>query len=203
MTKEELKALGVTDEAADKIVEDYGKNYVSKAQFNATNEEKKAAKTELAQIKMELDGLKEKAKGNEDLSKQIEELKKQSEAREKEYSQKVKNMEIDGIVDRALLTAKAKSVKAVRALLDLNGAEVEDGKIKGLDKQIEKLVTEAGYLFGDDKPNVKGATPGSHGGNKPNGGVTQEQFNKMSYGERVKLYNEDKELYDQLTNGGE
>ena len=157
----------------------------------------------LAQIKTELDGLKEKAKGNEDLSKQIEELKKQSEAREKEYSQKVKNMEIDGIVDRALLTAKAKSVKAVRALLDLNGAEVEDGKIKGLDKQIEKLVTEAGYLFGDDKPNVKGATPGSPGGNKPNGGVTQEQFNKMSYGERVKLYNEDKELYDQLTNGGE
>ena len=62
MTKEELKALGVTDEAADKIVEDYGKNYVSKAQFNATNEEKKAAKTELAQIKTELDGLKEKPK---------------------------------------------------------------------------------------------------------------------------------------------
>lgn len=203
MTKEELKALGVTDEAADKIVEDYGKNYVSKAQFNATNEEKKAAKTELAQIKTELDGLKEKAKGNEELSKQIEELKKQSEAREQEYTQKVKNMEIDGIVDRALLTAKAKSVKAVRALLDLNGAEVEDGKIKGLDKQIEKLVTEAGYLFGDDKPNVKGATPGNPGSNKPNGGVTQEQFNKMSYGERVKLYNEDKELYDQLTNGGE
>lgn len=203
MTKEELKALGVTDEVADKIVEDYGKNYVSKAQFNATNEEKKAAKTELAQIKTELDGLKEKAKGNEDLSKQIEELKKQSEAREKEYTQKVKNMEIDGIVDRALLTAKAKSVKAVRALLDLNDAEVEDGKIKGLDKQIEKLVTEAGYLFGDDKPSVKGATPGNPGGNKPNGGVTKEQFNKMSYGERVKLYNEDKELYDQLTNGGE
>lgn len=60
-------------------------------------------------------------------------------------------MEIAGIVDRALLTAKTKSVKAVRALLDLNGAEVGDGKIKGLDKQIEKLVTEAGYLFDDDK----------------------------------------------------
>ena len=29
MTKEELKAFGVTDEAADKIVEDYGRNYVS------------------------------------------------------------------------------------------------------------------------------------------------------------------------------
>ena len=203
MTKEELKALGVTDEAADKIVEDYGKNYVSKAQFNATNEEKKAAKTELAQIKTELDGLKDKAKGNEELSKQIEELKKQSEAREQEYAQKVKNMEIDGIVDRALLTAKAKSVKAVRALLDLNGAEVEDGKIKGLDKQIEKLVTEAGYLFGDDKPNVKGATPGNPGSNKPTGGVTKEQFNKMSYSERVQLYNDDKEAYDRLTTEGE
>lgn len=30
MTKEELKALGLNDEQADKIVEDYGKNFVAK-----------------------------------------------------------------------------------------------------------------------------------------------------------------------------
>ena len=30
MTKEELLALGLTEEQAAKVVEDYGKNYVSK-----------------------------------------------------------------------------------------------------------------------------------------------------------------------------
>ena len=38
MTKEELLALGLTEEQAVKVVEDYGKNYVSKDQFNSKNE---------------------------------------------------------------------------------------------------------------------------------------------------------------------
>ena len=41
MTKEELKALGLTDEQVTKISEDYGKNYVAKSQFNEKNEAKK------------------------------------------------------------------------------------------------------------------------------------------------------------------
>lgn len=58
MTKEELKALGIPDDVADKIVEDYGKNYVSKAQFNAKLEELKAAKAEKEAMVKEVDGLK-------------------------------------------------------------------------------------------------------------------------------------------------
>lgn len=34
MTKEQLQALNLTDEQINAIIEDYGKNYVSKAQFN-------------------------------------------------------------------------------------------------------------------------------------------------------------------------
>ena len=30
--------------------------------------------------------------------------------------------------------------------------------------------------------------------------ITKEQFNKMGYKERLKLYNEDKELYEKLQN---
>ena len=33
--------------------------------------------------------------------------------------------------------------------------------------------------------------------------ITQEAFNKMSYTERVKLYNEDKETYEKLTGGNQ
>ncbi len=44
MTKEELKALGLTDEQVAKVTEDYGKNYVSKSQFNEKNEALKMPK---------------------------------------------------------------------------------------------------------------------------------------------------------------
>ena len=38
MTKEELKALGLTDEQVTKISEDYGKNYVAKSKIKEKNE---------------------------------------------------------------------------------------------------------------------------------------------------------------------
>ena len=50
MTKEELLALGLTEEQTAKVVEDYGKNYVSKDQFNAKNEELKSVKGELTTL---------------------------------------------------------------------------------------------------------------------------------------------------------
>ncbi len=55
MTKEELNALGLTDEQVAKITEDYGKNYVSKAQFNQKNEEAKTLKGELDTVKGEIE----------------------------------------------------------------------------------------------------------------------------------------------------
>ena len=47
MTKEELKALGLTDEQVNAISDDYGKNYVTKGQFNEKNEEAKNLKSEI------------------------------------------------------------------------------------------------------------------------------------------------------------
>ena len=44
MTKEELIKLGLTEEQAEAVTKDYGENYVSKSQFNAKNDEAKAAK---------------------------------------------------------------------------------------------------------------------------------------------------------------
>ena len=58
MTKEELKALGLTDEQVEAVVNDYGQNYVSKPQFNTKNEELKQVKGELTKVNAEIDTLK-------------------------------------------------------------------------------------------------------------------------------------------------
>ncbi len=55
MDKEALKALGLTDEQVTAVFEDYGKNYVTKAQFNERPGELKHVKEEREKTAKELE----------------------------------------------------------------------------------------------------------------------------------------------------
>lgn len=201
MTKEELKALGLTDEQIEKVAEDYGKNYVPKPQFNQKNEELKQAKESLTTMQSDIEALKKANADNAELSKQIDELNAAQVKREAEYTAQIQKMELDGIVERTLLSSKVKNAKAVRALLDLEDAKVKDGTIKGLDNQLAKLKESDPYLFeSDSKPT--GVTPGEPHGRQGSSGVTKEQFDKMSYLERVKFQGDNPDAYSEFINGG-
>ena len=201
MTKEELKALGLTDEQIEKVSEDYGKNYVTKLQFNKKNDALKQAEESLTAMQSDIETLKKANADNAELSKQIDELNAAQVKREAEYTAQIQKMELDGIVERTLLSSKVKNAKAVRALLDLEDAKVKDGTIKGLDDQLTKLKESDPYLFeSDSKPT--GVTPGEpHGGQKSTG-ITQAEFNKMSYLERVQFQKENPDAYSEFKNGG-
>lgn len=201
MTKEELKDLGLTNEQIEKVVEDYGKNYVTKIQFNQKNEELKQAKESLTTMQSDIETLKKANADNAELSKQIDELNAAQVKREEEYTAQIQKMELDGIVERTLLSSKVKNLKAVRALLDLEDAKVKDGTIKGLDDQLTKLKESDPYLFeSDSKPT--GVTPGEPHGGQGSTGITQEQFNKMGYLQRAKLKEDDPNAYSEFINGG-
>lgn len=201
MTREELKALGLTDEQIEKVAEDYEKNYVTKNQFNTKNEELKQAKESLTTMQSDIETLKKANADNAELSKQIDELNAAQLKREAEYTAQIQKMELDGIVERTLLSSKVKNAKAVRALLDLEGAKVKDGTIKGLDDQLTKLKESDPYLFeSESKPS--GVTPGEPHGVQGSTGITQEQFNKMGYLQRAKLKEDDPNAYSEFINGG-
>ncbi len=201
MTKEELKALGLNDEQIEKVVEDYGKNYVPKNQFNKKNDALKQAEESLEAMQSDIETLKKANADNDELSKQIDELNAAQLKREAEYTAQIQKMELDGIVERTLLSSKVKNAKAVRALLDLEDAKVKDGIIKGLDDQLTKLKESDPYLFeSESKPT--GVTPGEPHGGQGSTGITQEQFNKMGYLQRAKLKEDDPNAYSELTNGG-
>lgn len=170
MTKEELKALGLTDEQADKIVADYGKNYVAKAQFNTKNEELKHAKEESEAVTKQLEELKKANEGNKDLAAQLEKMKQEAETRKKEYTDSINRMKLDNAVDIALNGSKAKNTKAVRALLDLKEVKVgDDGKVAGLDEQLKKLQESDPYLFDTGTNGTSGLKPGEVSDGKPGG----------------------------------
>jgi hypothetical protein len=172
MTKEELKALGLNDEQADKIVEDYGKNFVAKSQFNAKNDELKALKAERQTAQAELDKLKADNANNADLVKQLDELKAAQAKREEEYAAQVEQMKLDAAVDRSLVAAKVKNAKAVRALLDMGAVKLDGEKISGLDEQIKALKTSDGYLFEQDAQ-ISGIIPGGGADPAPKNSIEQ------------------------------
>lgn len=200
MTKDELMKLGLSEEVADKLVEDYGKNYVSKDQFNAKNDKLKSVEGELSKVRGEIDNLQKANANNDELKKQIDALKADSDKRTTEYEAKIKSMEIDNIVNTALSGVKSKNNKAVRALLDLNDVKIENGEIKGLKDQLDAVMKENPFLFGENTKPI-GTPAGNEGGKHGTHTITSKEFAKMNYAERSKLYDENQELYNQLSKG--
>ena len=80
------------------------------------------------------------------------------------YQDEIKNLKLKFAVEKALLDAKAKNIKAVTALLELEKAEFVGDKVSGLDDQIEKLKQDEKSKFMFDSSEkarltIKGTKP--------------------------------------------
>ena len=98
----------------------------------------------------QLDTLKKSAGDNESLSQQIADLQAANQTAKDSYEAQMNQLKIDFAVEKALTGAKAKNVTAAKALLDLKDAKLdEDGSVKGLSEQIEKLskAEDSKFLF--------------------------------------------------------
>ena len=121
---------------------------------------------------------------DEALKKQIETLQAANRQKDSEHAAEIKKLKVDAAVDAALTAAKAKNLKAARALLDLDNAELaDDGTVKGLAEQIQKLVAgdDTKFMFdASGKPKLKGAKTGEDG---VEDGDDKPDLSKMSYDE--------------------
>lgn len=181
MTKDELKALGLTDEQAEKVIEGY-KAYVPKSRFDEVNEAKKKAESTVAERDKQLDKLKKTSGDAEALKAQIEKLQGENKEAAAKYAADLKALQVNSAVERALTAAGAKNNKAVKALLnDLDKAELDGEEVKGLAEQIKKLKEgdDTKFLFGDSKPGVKGTPPGQ----KKDGTPSTKKPEEMTYSE--------------------
>ena len=198
MTKEQLQALNLTEEQINAIIEDYGKNYVSKTQFNEKNDAYKQAKQEIENLTNDISTLSEANKANEALQSQIKELQDAATQREADYNENIKNMKIDTAITKALSKSGAMNETILTGLLDRTKIAIgEDNTITGIQEQIVALKESDPYLFKQDS--IKGVVPGD-ATPKTHDGITKEQFNKMSYLDRVQLQETNPELYSELSN---
>ncbi len=190
MKRKFLEDLGLETDVIEKIMTEAGKDVTSlKARVDDLTEqinvkdttilEKNNKIAELEKVDVEAIKTAEYERGKTEGSKEIEVFKKQN------------------ALDKALSKYKAKDTSILSKMLDMEKVKYNDKFeiVEGLEEQINSIKESHDYLFDNDNP-----LPTFTGDIKQPGKtqITKEVFNKMGYQERLKLYNENKELYDQL-----
>lgn len=170
MTKEQLMAMGLTEEQATKVMESLNGNFVTKNRFNEVNTELTNAKATIKERDGQLETLKKSTGDVEALTKQITDLQAENKTKDEQHQAEIKQMKFDASLNAALSVAKARNPETVKPLLKafLDKAELDGDSIKGLDAEIKKLVEaeDTKFLFDeskpDSKPGFRGIKPGEN-----------------------------------------
>lgn len=186
MKKEEFVKLGIDEETAKKCEaasQEELKSFIPKARFDEVNTAKNTAEALVKERDAQLETLKNSTGDVESMKQQIATLQADNKAKDEKHAAEIKQLKIDNALETAITTAKGKNAKAIKALLNLENAELnDDGTIKGLAEQIDALQKSDSYLFDakETKKQVKGAAPGESGNEDNDNKV---DTSKMSYSE--------------------
>jgi hypothetical protein len=104
--------------------------------------------------------MEELSKEEAEKSENVNDFEAEKAAIIKKYEEDIKSIKIDNEVEKALTKAGAKNIKAVRALLDLENAEVNENGIVGLSDSIKKLKSGKDTEFLFEKTGFKGVSVG-------------------------------------------
>lgn len=192
MKKEDFVKLGLPEDLAEKAAQASSeelKGYIPLARFNEVNEAKKHAEDSLKERDKQIDSLKALSGDAEKLKLEIEDLQKANKQKDSDHAAEILRLKVDNAVTTALTAAKAKNLKAVRALLDLDKAQLdESGQVAGLADQIKKLqeAEDSRFMF-DGAPRLKGAKTGEQGVDDGDG---KPDLDSMSYEELSRYFSE-------------
>lgn len=142
MKREFLKGLGLEQAVIDSIMSEYGTDV-------------EGLKSQIATLMKEKDTATEALKAYNGVD--VEALKNASEALKQEYEGKLKDMRIDGAIEKALSGAKAKHTDLLMDKFDREKIEIDkDGNIKGIEEQLSAFKETYKDLF---KVEVSGSNP--------------------------------------------
>ena len=182
MKREFLKDLGIEDkEIIGKILDensaDIGR---AKGETDDLKAQIKSLETQLSKKTTEFDNLKESTKDYGTLNETINQLKLEKSQLETDKAQltvdlqtKVSEIRKAHAIENTVRDNKAKNVKAVMALLDMEKIKYENNELSGISEQLETLKggEDTSFLFGDGTPVISGANPA----NPANGGTGKPQ----------------------------
>ena len=165
MKKEELIALGVLEEHADKIVSCWNealKGYIQKSEYDTKVQELETTQQQLETANQTIEGFKD----YDDVKAKVEEYKTKFEQSEKEKADIQANYEFTGKLQEAAKKAGARALKAVMPYLDVESLKKSQNQDADIDAAFETVKKDNAFLFGADEPinnPVVGPTGGGSG----------------------------------------
>lgn len=199
-----LKSQGLNDDQVQKIVGEMKQNKIFTASEENLDIRYGKLKTDFESLTKQhgestalIEQMKKDNAGNEAMQGKIAEYESKVATLEKELQQ----TKIDSALKVALLEAKVLDVDYLTFKIKEKG-EVkldEQGKVKGIDETIASLKTQFPSQFSTEtkKKIDEHKLPEGDPDNKH--GVTKEQFDKMGYQERLRLFNENPDAYKEFT----
>ncbi|MBP2057165.1 chromosome segregation ATPase [Lactobacillus colini] len=164
MNKDFLKELRLKDDAIAKVMKAYDKDIQDfKDQIKTKDDTIAGLNGQVDQSNEQLKALKKQVEGNDDLQKQVAEYQKKMEEMTKNNQAHEAALKKGFAISNAIRDAGGKNAKAIEALLDQETINFEDGKLSGLDKQLEGLKKSDDYLFTsqEKKPQVSFTASGN------------------------------------------
>ncbi len=169
MTKEQLTALGLSEEQAEKTLSLYTeemKGFVPRSRLQEETGKIAALTGQLSERDRDIDALKKSAEENGELTKQLSELQEKYKADTDALNSQIEQTKLQAALDSAILAEKGRNPKAIKSLLDLSGLRLsDDGALEGLD--LASLKASDPYLFEIQTSNIEGT--GGAGAGKPDG----------------------------------
>lgn len=163
----------------DKAVLD---NYKTVAEAEKLRTARDNYKSQLDDATQKLEGF--KGVNVEELQGKISALTDDLASQKAAFDKQLADRDFDDMLNTAITGSKAKNVKAVRALLDLESIKASKNQSADIEAALKKVKEENDYLFTSEEPIDNGQFVG---GTTPNPTVkTLDDLDKMSYSEYKK-----------------
>ena len=202
-----LKKCGIDETKANEVLSAMKESGIhttslenADVRYNKLQEQKKQLEEASKNYEKQLKELSKNNADNEELKKQLEQLQLSNKELETKHAEEMNKLQFDFALDKSLSSAKVKDTKLIKALLDMDNIKYQEGNLEGLESQIEAIKTSHSYLFDTEQPPVPPGTGFNPTGGNVNTGITKEQFNGMSYFERLNLKETNPALYNELIN---
>ena len=192
MKKEELAAIGLTDEQTEKVFALNGKDIeAAKAKFQDYD----GLKTQLQEANKTIESF--KALDIESIRAAANEWKQKYEQAEKDHVAQLADMEFSRLLSDAIASAKGRNQKAIQALLDIETLKASKNQETDVKHALETLKKDSGYLF-EESVTPPPYAPGTGNDQVPMSRYDKEAFQKMGYRERLELKQQHPKIYEQL-----
>lgn len=164
MERKFLEDLGLEKEKIDKIMTENG-NDIEKAKGDKETVDKELTTTKelLKEANKQIESFKEM--DIETIKKSAEDYKQKYEQVEQEKAKEIADLKKEKAIDLALINAKAKNIKSVKANLDLENIKLDGDKLLGFDDQVQALQKSDAYLF-DIEEKIDVGNDGENGNTK-------------------------------------